>query len=49
LIEKPPLTEKHLKQQILLPNQSRPTSFEVLRSLICNPNVGITPASPKPD
>jgi hypothetical protein len=39
LIEKSPLTEKHLKQQILNPNQSWPTASEVLRSAICHPNV----------
>jgi hypothetical protein len=38
LIEKSPSMKKHLKQQILIPNQSQATSSEVLRSLDFNPN-----------
>jgi hypothetical protein len=49
LIEKSPLTEKRLKQQIIVQNQFRPISSEVLKSLVCSHNAGITTANPNSD
>jgi hypothetical protein len=48
LIEKSPLTEKHLKQQILNAKPISAFSGRVTAIAFCNPAVGITSANPNP-